>query len=191
MTVRVEPVSLRVAATPAAPALLLRQWTDGDVESLIEAYRDPVQRRFSQFRVTDVDDARRWLELQWDGWESGKRFSFAVVDDSGAGAGRLVGNVALKAPDLASGSAGVGYWTAAAARGQGVASRALEVLTRWAFETFTADGLRCLELLHQVDNVASCRVAEKAGYRFDRVVPAHPPFPLDGHRHVRSAADRS
>lgn len=41
--------------------------------------------------------------------------------------------------------------------------------------------------MHQVDNPASCRVAEKAGYRLDRVLPAVPPFPLDGHLHVRGA----
>ncbi len=77
-------------------------------------------------------------------------------------------------------AAEVGYWTAAQARGRGVASRALEALTRWAFDTFEGDGLERLELLHQVDNLASCRVAQKSRYDFDTVLPAAPPsFPRE------------
>lgn len=83
-------------------------------------------------------------------------------------------------------SAEVGYWTAAHARGRGVAPRALEALTGWAFSTLGADGLQRLELLHQVDNPASCRVAQKSRYDVDRILPAAPPaFPLDGHVHTR------
>jgi RimJ/RimL family protein N-acetyltransferase len=67
-----------------------------------------------------------------------------------------------------------------------VAPRALEALTGWAFGTFVADGLERLELLHQVDNLASCRVAQKSRYDLDSVLPAAPPsFPRDGHLHVR------
>ncbi|MFF7266579.1 GNAT family N-acetyltransferase [Streptomyces sp. NPDC008159] len=71
--------------------------------------------------------------------------------------------------------------TAAHARGRGVAPRAPEALTSCACDTFGADGLERLELLHQEDNLASCRVAQKIGHEFDRVLPAAPPsFPLDG-----------
>ncbi len=97
-----------------------------------------------------------------------------------------MGNAVLK--DVAPGkpSAEVGYWTAAHARGRGVAPRALEVLTAWAFDTFGTGGLNHLELLHQVDNLASCRVAQKSRYGFDSVLPAAPPsFPREGHRHTR------
>ncbi|MGW7018067.1 GNAT family N-acetyltransferase [Streptomyces decoyicus] len=85
-------------------------------------------------------------------------------------------------------SAEAGYWTAAQARGRGVAPRAVETLTTWSLDAFRAEGLECLELLHQVDNLASCRVAEECGYQFDRTLPAAPPsYPLDGHLHIRRA----
>lgn len=64
--------------------------------------------------------------------------------------------------------------TAAHARGRGVASRALEALTNWAFDAFEADGLERLELLHQVDNLTSCRVAQKSRYDSKRWAPAGP-----------------
>ncbi|WP_324618050.1 hypothetical protein [Streptomyces dysideae] len=44
-----------------------------------------------------------------------------------------------------------------------------------------------LELLHQADNAASCRVAQKTGYASAAHLPAAPPeLPLDGHLHTRA-----
>ncbi|MFJ6771742.1 GNAT family N-acetyltransferase, partial [Kitasatospora sp. NPDC091257] len=68
-------------------------------------------------------------------------------------------------------------------------SRAARPLTTWAFATFAEDGLRRIDLLHAGDNHASCRVAEKSGYAFTEIVPAFPPYPLDGHRHSRKRLD--
>jgi RimJ/RimL family protein N-acetyltransferase len=182
-------VVVRVDAVPPAAALLLRPWNDEDIEQLVEVYRDPVLRRWTRHPVESTEDALRWLDVQKHGWESGNRLSFAVLEDQPcAGESRLVANVVLKRADPAAGSAEVGYWTAAHARGRGVAPRALEALTVWAFDTFTVDGLNRLELLHQVDNHASCRVAEKARYQFEQILPARPPFPKDGHLHVRQGS---
>ncbi len=69
-----------------------------------------------------------------------------------------------------------------------MAPRAVTALADWAFATFAREGLLRLELLHQVDNAASCRVAEKSGFALSGVLPAAPPaFPLNGHRHIRQA----
>lgn len=172
--------------TLAAGPLLLRPWRAEDVPALLEAYDDPVMRQWVRLPVSTPEEAARWLESQDEGWRSGTRFSFAVID-TGRG-GELVGNLALKRPDPDAERAEVGYWTAARARGRGVAPRALEALTAWAFTSFADEGLVRLELLHQVDNVASCRVAEKAGYAFAELLSALPPeFPLEGHLHVRRA----
>ncbi len=135
-------------------------------------------------------DGRAWVRAQERGWAAGARFGFAVLEAAPDSAPpQLVGNVVLK--EVASGkpSAEVGYWTAAGARGRGVAPRALEILTSWSLDAFRADGLANLELLHQTDNLASCRVAEKCGYEFDSILPSAPPsYPLDGHLHIRRAA---
>ncbi|WP_433543777.1 GNAT family N-acetyltransferase (plasmid) [Streptomyces sp. CA-294286] len=183
------PVMLQAAPTPAAPALLLRPWCAQDAAGLVEVYRDPVLRRWAVSHVDNEDEAREWVRDQERSWAAGDRFAFAVLETAPEVPPLLVGNVVLK--EVASGrpSAEVGYWTAARARGRGVASRALNALTAWSFETFRADGLERLELLHQVDNSASCRVAEKNGYRFDAILPSAPPaYPLDGHLHIRHAA---
>ncbi|MFE9206533.1 GNAT family N-acetyltransferase [Micromonospora sp. NPDC007230] len=175
---------LRADATAAAPALVLRPWRAGDAEALLAVYRDPVLRSWTQFPVTTAADARVFLRRARQGWAAGRRFSFAVLEPEPDGE-RLVANVVLKEITPGRPYAEVGYWTAAPARGRGVAPRAVTAVSDWAFARFAAGGLTHLELLHQVDNLASCRVAEKSGYAFQEVLPARPPFPRDGHRHVR------
>jgi RimJ/RimL family protein N-acetyltransferase len=180
-----ESAVLRGAALAGRPGLLLRPWGRQDLPGLIEIYRDPVMRRSSQNPIVTALDARRWLATQQDGWETGRRLSFAILEDPApATASQILGNVALKRNSTP--VAEIGYWTAAAARGRGVASAAAELLTAWAFGRFGPDEVARIELIHQVTNAASCRVAQKAGYRFSAVIPASPPaFPADGHLHAR------
>ncbi|MDT0267322.1 GNAT family N-acetyltransferase [Streptomyces sp. DSM 44915] len=181
------PVVLRVAATPALPALVLRPWRMADVAALVEVSRDPALRQWASSVVDNDADGARWVRAQQRGWAAGDRFGFAVLEaQRGSAREQLVGNVVLKEVVPGKPAAEVGYWTTAHARGRGVAPRALEALTNWAFHTFEAAGLERLELLHQVDNLASCRVAQKSRYDFDTVLPAAPPsFPRDGHLHIR------
>ena len=177
-------IELRAAPTPTAPGLLLRPWRDDDVDDLLAAYRDPVLLSWTQNPVSTPAEARAFLRRSRQGWAAGRRFSFAVLEPSPDGE-RLVAHVLLKEVTPGRSDAEVGYWTAAPARGRGVAPRAVTAVTEWAFARFGGAGLTRLELLHQVDNPASCRVAEKSGYAFQDVLPARPPFPRDGHRHVR------
>ncbi|MEU9077413.1 GNAT family N-acetyltransferase [Kitasatospora sp. NPDC048538] len=175
------------AAGPRARGLLLRPFVEGDAPALVEAYRDATLRRFTRVPVDDAEQAAHWLGLQERGRAEGTRYSFAVLEE-----GVLVANVALKRGVPGGPVAEVGYWTAAAARGRGVAPRAVEAVTAWAFRAFAAEGLDRIDLLHQVDNRASCRVAVKSGYALREVLTALPPeFPLDGHRHSRNRLDGS
>ncbi|MEV6615101.1 GNAT family N-acetyltransferase [Streptomyces sp. NPDC051051] len=178
-------VRLGAGATASAPALLLRPWCAEDAAGVVEAYRDPVLRRWATVTVRDEAEALRWLRVQHDGWQTGERLAFAVLETRpDGGEGRLAGHVVLKAPYGPEPE--VGYWTAAPARGRGVAPRALSTLTHWAFTAFPE--VTRLRLLHTAANTASCRVAEKAGYDFEAELPPVPPeFPADGHLHVRAA----
>ncbi|MEU3888696.1 GNAT family N-acetyltransferase [Streptomyces sp. NPDC029041] len=178
---------LHAGATPSAPALVLRPWCVEDVAALVDVFRDPVLRRWTGSAVENEGDGMRWVREQERGWTAGDRLGFAVLETQpDSPRGQLAGHVVLKEAASGKPSAEVGYWTAAHARGRGVAPRALEALTGWAFDVMGADGLERLELLHQVDNPASCRVASKSGYGLDAVLPPAPPsFPREGHLHIR------
>ncbi|MFF8729396.1 GNAT family N-acetyltransferase [Streptomyces sp. NPDC015171] len=187
-------VRLGADATPSAPALLLRPWSPADAAELVELYRDDTLRRWTSSALDDEVSAARWIQDQQRGWETGDRFGFAVTEvqrpsAEGEGAaveGQLAGHVILKNVSPGSSSAEVGYWTAARARGRGVAPRALDALTDWAFSACPGAVLTRLELLHQVDNAASCRVARKSRYELATLLPASAPaYPLAGHLHVR------
>ena len=66
--------------------------------------------------------------------------------------------------DLEQSDAEIGYWTAPAARGRGVAPLAVDAACRWAFGALPVDRI---ELCHAVENAASGRVAEKAGFTYE------------------------
>lgn len=130
-------------------------------------------------------DARRWLDARCEDWETGTRFSFAILTDGGD---TPVGYIAVTPGSDA--NADVGYWTAAVARGRGVASRALEAVTGWAFDAHGPLAVSRLTLRHVAANRASCRVAEKCRYGLDSVLPPSPPdHPTEGHLHVRRPDD--
>ncbi|MEU3873660.1 MULTISPECIES: GNAT family N-acetyltransferase [Streptomyces] len=158
----------------------LRPWEAGDASALATLANDEELRRWTSHRVADRDDAERWIAAAAAGWETRERLGFAVLAQ-----GRVAGHIVLKRPGGVGAVAQVGYWTGAPARGQGLASRAVEMLTAWAFDADEGEELTRLELIHNVGNPASCRVAEKAGYALEAVLPPRPPRPLEGHLHVR------
>ncbi|MEV0646218.1 GNAT family N-acetyltransferase [Phytomonospora sp. NPDC050363] len=180
---------IRVAPTDARAGLLLRRWRPDDLDVVVAAYTDPQQRQWTRFTVDGTAGGLEWLGVQERGWAAGDRMSFAVCEDDGSDV--PLGHVVLKRPDRTGGSAEVGYWTTAAARGRGIASRALSAITEWAFTTYGDDGLRRLELRHDVGNEASCRVAEKNGFPFRELVAGAGELGEGEHLHVREAGGGS
>jgi RimJ/RimL family protein N-acetyltransferase len=83
---------------------------------------------------------------------------------------------------------GIGYWTAADQRGRSIAPAAVRTVTEWAFRSFGAQRLPGIMLVHDLDNLGSCRVAGKSGYPFRELSPAKPPLWFtDGHIHFAAA----
>jgi RimJ/RimL family protein N-acetyltransferase len=74
----------------------------------------------------------------------------------------------------------VGYWVGADARGRGVATTATRLAGNWAFEAVPE--LARLQLRAAVENVASNRVAEKAGFTREGVLRAQRFNPRLGRR---------
>jgi RimJ/RimL family protein N-acetyltransferase len=181
-------VILSAGSSASAPPLRLRPWHADDAAELARAFRDPVLRRFLRTSIDNEADARQWIETRTREWAAGTRFSFAVLETAAAGDTEVsgpVGYVAVKGMANGNRAAEVGYWTSAAARGRGIAPRALDAVSVWALQSQPLDRL---ELIHASDNPASCRVAHKCGFVHHCDLPAEPPdFPVPGHLHVRDA----
>ncbi|MFD5323398.1 GNAT family N-acetyltransferase [Streptomyces sp. NPDC127092] len=158
---------------PGGPSLLLRPWAYEDVDALVRHHRDPLMRRWLATRLEGEEDARAWVAEQHRGRRAGSRVAFAVVEEDTAGPGEPVGHVAFTA---AAGAVRVGYWTAPAARGRGIASLALAPATAWAAGAPDSPFAgRRFELVHALGNEASCRTALAGGFPTDHTLAADPP----------------
>jgi RimJ/RimL family protein N-acetyltransferase len=106
----------------------------------------------------------KWLELYAQGREEGKRDGYAVVD---AETGEFLGLAGVVDIHVDANQGEIGYALAPEARGRGIATRALELVTRYALVDL---GLDRVELQISTDNDASMRVAEKCGYTREGVL---------------------
>lgn len=167
-----------------AGGLHLRPWEPADVDALVTAYADPAIQQWHARSMTP-DEAADWIARWACNWQDETAASWAVTSD-----GVVVGRAGLRGIRLGEGWAEVAYWTTAPARGRGVAGRALDALTRWAFDDV---GLHRLELNHATSNLASCAVATRAGYAVEgtrRSQLRHADGWHDMHLHARLADDR-
>ena len=120
--------------------------------------RDPDVARFTYVPDPLTDGfARSWIERYLRGWEEGALAGFAVRESGGSTFLGFAGVVRLDA-DGREGE--IGFIVAPAARGKGVATRALTLLSSWALQA----GLLRVELRIDVENTGSIRVAERAGF---------------------------
>ena len=134
----------------------LREWADDDAAWYAGSVRDPLIQRFTTDSptLTAGEVLAAIVRMRASSTDEG----FVICD---AVTGARLGNIALR-HDGNSGE--VSYWVAAEARGRGIARRALVLFSAWSFR---AAGLETLWLRVHRDNVASQRLALRAGYRRD------------------------
>jgi RimJ/RimL family protein N-acetyltransferase len=148
----------------------LRTVHQGDDEGVLQIEDDPVTIGvgFTGTRADPVAVATRMAQLQLE-WLVGRTAQFVIEDVETL---QLAGTIQLRKegpPGLAS----IGYDVHPAFRGRRYTTRSLELVSSWAFSV----GYTRLELGAKVDNVASRRSAEAAGFTFECVHPARLPNP--------------
>jgi RimJ/RimL family protein N-acetyltransferase len=125
---------------------------------------DPDVVRFTRVPAgADEAFVRGWIKRYEDGWDDGSRAGFAIRGQDGT----VLGFAAFVELHLEQQEGEIGYMVAPAARGRGVAPRAVELLTRWGFDAL---GLIRLELRIDVQNPASELVAARTGYEREGVL---------------------
>jgi RimJ/RimL family protein N-acetyltransferase len=153
--------------TLANDRVLVRPLASGDLESLHAAVlesRDAVGRWMSWCHTDySVRDAEEWIAHCRRGWEAGADREFGILD---ATSGEVLGCAGINQFNRVNNFANLGYWVRTSCVGRGVASTAVLLLAKYAFGELK---LSRIEIVAQVDNVASRRVAEKAGCKFEGV----------------------
>ena len=138
--------------------VILTRYTDDDTRAHLAGEDEETARRFGRWPRTSteatVQDTFAGYARNWE--TSGPIRAFALREQA---TGRLLGGCELRLQP--GGSAHVTYWTSAGERGHGHATRSLILLLRYAHSI----GFDEVEAHIAPDNQASCRVAEKAGFR--------------------------
>ena len=141
--------------------ILLRQYQLSDIPMIVEAVRESADElkpwiSWCQHEYTE-EQARIWLESLPDSREKGISYDFAIIDSTG---GSYLGGCGINHIRWTYRFANLGYWVRTDRTGQGIASRVVPLLARFAFEHL---GLMRVEIVVAVGNKASQRVAQKVG----------------------------
>ncbi len=147
---------------------MLRPFREDDIAAVTVACQDPEIPRWTVVPTPYTEQhAREWIAGQAAELAEGAAAPFAVTDRT---TGDLLGSAGLVGIDWEQDVGEVGYWVAAHARRLGVATRAVRLVSRWAFDAL---GIERMELMTDPANVASQGVAERAGYTREGLLRAY------------------
>jgi [ribosomal protein S5]-alanine N-acetyltransferase len=145
---------------PTHGSIVLRPFTDDDVDFAIELGEDPYVPLIGTLPAHPTrQQASAWIDRQHGRYADGAGLPFVIAD---AESGRAVGMVGLWLRNLPEGRGSVGYSVAPAHRGRGVAGSGLRAITAFAW---TIPSLHRIEAYIEPWNTGSVRVAESAGYQ--------------------------
>ena len=174
--------------------LVLRALVPADADRLLEIYTDPDELRWGLPAgvplPVDREAVLARVEESATAWSARASGNVAVADAGDPD--HLLGVVSWRLDQPILRIADVGYVVHADARGRGVATRGLRLLTEWLTGTYPDDPgqdgphLPRVQLDHSVENPASCVVALRAGYEREGVrrsyLPLRDPEAPDGVR---------
>jgi RimJ/RimL family protein N-acetyltransferase len=104
-----------------------------------------------------IDDSRIWLKACSTVWDKGLEYNFVIVNPCTQ---NLMGWCGLNRIDYQNMVANLGYWVRKQYCNSGVASAAALLLAKFGFERLHFNRI---EIIAATENLASQRVAEKAG----------------------------
>jgi RimJ/RimL family protein N-acetyltransferase len=151
--------------------MMLRPSTERDATAIRAVYSEPDIRYWMGWDggPPDEAEARANIERAATAWSEGTWAVFRIVDPA---TDEVVGGVNLRFGD--SEIAEVSYFLRASARGRGLATQAVRLVSGWAFDEL---GIERIELRVHPENEASHRVAERAGFTPESIERASRAWP--------------
>jgi RimJ/RimL family protein N-acetyltransferase/nitrite reductase/ring-hydroxylating ferredoxin subunit len=143
----------------------LRPFRADDAAGIAAACQDPQVARWIPIIPIPYteQDAKEFILLALQAWADGTSYEFCIAD---AATDRYLGSVGVH-PSREATRYAIGYLVAPEARGRGIATRAVKLALRWALGNLVVDRLALWTL---PGNVASQRVAENAGFRYEGLI---------------------
>ena len=139
----------------------IRRYDMTDIPPLCEAARESIIEGSRWLPWLHLDysmaESLEWVNDCRKQWDQGHEYSFAIVDPA---KDLFLGGVGLNQISPTHRMANLGYWVRSGCTGRGVATAATLLIAQFGFDELQ---LQRLEILVEVDNIASQRVAEKAG----------------------------
>ncbi|MEI6735180.1 MAG: GNAT family N-acetyltransferase [Comamonadaceae bacterium] len=141
--------------------LLLRPFEDDDAGVFTRAVRESVETvgRWMPWCHADYtdQDALDWFAVCRQGREAHTAYEFGIFSEDGT---ELLGGAGLNQINKQHAICNLGYWVRSSSQRQHVASRCVQALARYAFDSLA---LHRLEIVVAVGNMPSEGVARKAG----------------------------
>jgi len=141
--------------------VLLRRYRPQDIPALHAAALESVDEvhRWLPWCHADysIREAEQWILSRDAAWQQGQEYSFAMIDLE---TDQFAGGCALNQIDPLRMRANLGYWVRTSCTARGLATAATRLLAEFGFEELK---LQRIEIVAALDNIASQRVAQKAG----------------------------
>ena len=148
-----------------AGSVTLRRWSPDWTLQLDAAINESKAelRRFMPWATEthSLADTEAYIARSVEQWGTGEAFNYAMfLDVAGDDDGRVVGSCGLMAR-MGPGVLEIGYWVHTAGAGRGIATAVASAL---AAQGLLVPGIERVAIRHDVANLASGRVAAKAGF---------------------------
>ena len=145
--------------------VLIRPFVTADAAAMFDAARESMAdlRHWMTWCQPgySVVDAQAFVAECGPAWQNGEHYSFAIIN---AADNSFLGSVGLNNINRVHQFANIGYWVRTSAGGRGIATAALRLVGEFGLRDLE---LRRLEILIPEVNIASQRVAQKAGAKFE------------------------
>ena len=139
----------------------IRSYREEDADTLYEAVRESIADVSPWLpwchEDYSIEESREFVSTRGKSAADGEWYSFGVFEKD---SGKFLGGVGLNFINRVHLMANLGYWVRTSSVGRGVATSATRLAARFGFEKL---GLHRIEIVAAVENIASQRVAEKAG----------------------------
>ena len=145
----------------------IRPFEPEDVPGFFAAVRDSVEAlgRWMPWCHANysIDEANSWLATCQAAWAQGTSYPFLIVQPD---SNEVIGSVDINQINQDHNFGNIGYWVSSVHTGQGIATTAVRLVTHFGFNEI---GFTRLEIVAEINNIASHRVAVKAGAKFECV----------------------